>query len=248
MESKDWNLWNNITFKTVNYYKNYDIAVINDNIITEHSGEISEIRIHEDKPPVIIGQFGISVWDIPLANKLNIDVYQLLRGHKTENIYDELMEIITKKQFDVFKYDKLVLISGIVLRPDYRKRGMMEEFIEFIYRGFYSERNAIIALVKPLQENPIDIDFFLNHSYVEVRKVMKDYHNVEMIPARTYYSIDELYKNTDKEMNEYKLFAIASKCGFNRLGNSHLFQLLPDKIFQRILEKREIVQKNNGVK
>ena len=35
-----------------------------------------------------------------------------------------------------------------------------------------------------------------------------------------YYSLDELKKTGDIEMSEYKLFALANKCGFNRIDDS----------------------------
>lgn len=248
METKDWNLWNNITFKTANYVKNFDLTVLNDNIITEHEGEIHEIRTEYGKPPFLVGEFGISVWNIKLAIRLGIDIHKLLKDHKSENLYDELMETISRNNFDIHKYSNIVLIQNFILHPRFRKHGITEEFIEFVYRGFFDDNNIIIALVKPLQENPIDIDFFLNQKQVEVRKVPKNYHDVEIVPARIYYSIDDLFSKSDKEMNEYKLFAIASKCGFSRIDNSHLFILTPEKMLERIREKREIEQKNNGLK
>lgn len=246
MDIKNWSLWNNITFRTTNYVKNYDLVTLNDNIITEHEGEISEIRVHLNQPPLIIGEFGISVWNVKLANKFGIDINKLLNDHKSENIYDELKEAI-KTNVDIYKYNKVILIQNFILHPKYRKRELSEEFTEFVYRGFYDDNNIIIALVKPLQDNPIDIDFFLHQKNVRIRKVMKDYQDVEMIPAKTYYSIDDLFKKTDREMNEYKIFAVANKCGFSRINDSYLFALTPDKIIKRILEKREIEQKNNGL-
>ena len=50
----------------------------------------------------------------------------------------------------------------------------------------------------------------------------------------------------DVELNEYKLFSVASKCGFSRLDNSHLFQFSPDKIIERMLEKRDMLQKHEN--
>ncbi len=246
MEIKDWNLWNNITFKTTNFIKNYDLVALNDNVITEHEGEIFEIRTHLNKPPFIVGEFGISVWNIKLALKLGIDINQLLKDHQAENVYDELRDAI-KNEIGIHMYSKVILIQNFILHPNYRKHGITEEFIEFVYRGFYDDNNIIIALVKPLQDNPIDIDFFLNQKHVEVRRVVKNYHDVDVVPAKEYYSIEDLFKKTDREINEYKLFALANKCGFNRIGDSHLFTFNPERILQRIREKREVQQKNNGL-
>src|SRR5690606_33069144 len=103
---------------------------------------------------------------------------QLLKDHQAENIYDELRNAI-KNEIGVHMYSKVILIQNFILHPNYRKHGITEEFIEFVYRGFYDDNNIIIALVKPLQDNPIDIDFFLNQKHVEVRRVVKNYHDVD---------------------------------------------------------------------
>jgi hypothetical protein len=220
------------------------LAIPDDNIITEHDGYISEVRIQDDKPPITVGEFGISIWNIELGQKLNINLNELVENHHLECTYDELLKIMSKKEIDINTFSKIVFITNLVLRPDYRKLGITEEFVEYIYRDFYTKSNAVIALVKPLQDNPIDIDFFLNHNYVEVRTVVKDFHNYENVSAKIYYSIEDLSKKTDKEINEYKLFALANKCGFKRIDDSHLFILTPDKMFQRVLEKREFEKKS----
>lgn len=246
MDIKDWNFWYNITFKATKYVKNFDLVTLNDNIITEYDGELLDIRIDENKPPFIAGEFGVSEWNIKLAIKLGIDIIQLLKDNEGQDIYDELRGVI-KTDIDIYKYNKVILIQNLILHPNYKKRGLTEEFIEFVYRGFYDDNNIIIALVKPLQDNPIDIDFFLNQKQVELRRVPKNYHDVQLVSARAYYSVDELFKKSDVEMNEYKLFALANKCGFNRINDSYLFMFTPDKILQRIYEKKEIEQKNNGL-
>ncbi len=243
METKNWNLWNNVTFKTINYRRNFDLAIPNDNIITEHDGYISKTRLQDDKPPIIIGEFGLSIWNIVLGQKLNININKLLENYQIECTYNELIKMISRKEIDINEFSKIVFITHLILHPDYRKLEISEEFVEYIYRDFYEKNNAVIALVKPLQDNPINIDFFMNHNFVEVRTEVKDLHKFENIPAKTYYSINDFFNKKDKEMNEYKLFALANKCGFNRIDDSHLFMLSPDKIFQRILEKMEFEKK-----
>ena len=120
-----------------------------------------------------------------------------------------------------------------MLHPDYRKQGITEELIEMLHREFYSINNEIIALVKPFQENNVDADYFLKRRTVEVKENIHD--PFTAVPAIDYYSLNDLIKNTDTEMIEYKLFTIANRCGFNRLGDSHLFIYTPDKIVERML-------------
>ena len=240
MKSNDWNLWHNITFKTQAYRKNFDVINDNENIITEYDGKISEIRLAEYKPPIIIGEYGFSVWNIDLGRKFKVDFMKLIREYALENSYGELINIIKDGLVELTSYDKVVLVHSFTLRKDYRKRGLSEEFVEMLYRDFHGENVAIIILVKPIQDNPIDKDYYYQHKKVLVKSNVED-GGVE-VSASEYYSLDELLKNDDKEINEYKLFAIAQKCGFNRIGESYLFKFSPEKTLVRMEEKRQYLK------
>ena len=172
METKfgDLDLWGRVTFKTCSYRKNIDFINDNENIITEYDGSISEIRLSEEKPPLIIGEYGFSVWNITLAKRFDVDINKLIYDHRIEDTYGELLNLIENKKIDVTKFNKLILIHSLILRKDYRKKGITEEFIETIYRDFYDSNNAIIALVKPFQNNPIDSDFYLKRKFVLQKK------------------------------------------------------------------------------
>jgi hypothetical protein len=245
MNKENGIIWDNLTFKTINYCKNFDLVNDNENIITEHAGTISEIRIVEHKPPIIAGEFGLSVWNIELGKKFNVNFNKLIEEHKFELMYSELMKIIQNKNIDIEKFDKLILVNNLMLHPNYRKHGVTEEFVEYLHRVFYAKNDAIIALVMPFQNNPVDADFYFNQQTVEIRHSLQKTHEFETIPAHIYYSLNEFQKKTDKELNEYKLFSVATKCGFNRLDNSYLFIYSPEKIFQRMLKKREKIKKVN---
>jgi hypothetical protein len=237
MNAKDWNLWNNITFKTQAYRKNFDLVNENENIITEYDGVISKIRIEEQLPPLIIGEYGFSVWNIELGKKFGVNFDKLINEHSVENTYSELVKVIKNDDINIDKYNKLVLVHTLILHKDYRKRGMTEEFIEMLYRDFYSENVAIIMLVKPFQNNPIDFDFYFKRKSVSLRNKLRSKESTK-IPAKEYYSMEELLVNTDTELIEYKLFAIANRCGFNRIDESSLFILTPEKVIERMKAKR----------
>jgi len=232
-------LWSKITFKTHAYRKNVDFINDNENIITEHEGSIFEIRISEEKPPHIIGEYGFSVWNIRLAKKIspNIDIIsKLIYDHRHEDTYNELLKLIENKIFDINGYNKLILIHTLILRKDYRKMGITNEFIEMIYRDFFDEKNVIIALVKPFQYNQIDSDFYLKRKSVYVKKEVKS-REIDKIPAIDYYSLDEFNKKDDIELNTYKLYSLANSCGFKRIDESNLFVFYPNKTIERIVEK-----------
>jgi hypothetical protein len=241
MKRLDWNLWNNITFKTQGYRKNFDMINDNENFITEYDGNISEIRMSKRKPPRPVGEYGFSVWNIGLGKRFTVDFHKLIKEHAFEDSYGELIDVIEKKKIDIENYKKIVLIHTFILNKDYRKHGITEEFIEMLYRDFYCEDVAIIMLVKPFQDNPIDADFYFNHKMIVIRETLYSPDAIN-IPATEYYSLNELIEKKDKELNEYKLFAVANKCGFERINESHLFLFSPEKIVERMLEKQRFLQ------
>lgn len=240
MNNKDWTLWNNITFKTLGYRKNFDLVNDNENIITEYEGSILETRIAEKKPSILIGEFSFSVWNIDLSTILNIDLNKLIKNHVAENIYAELYNMIIKKEFDINSFKKIVFIHTTILHKDYRKQGIVEELIEMFYRDFYDKNTAIIALVKPFQNNPIDTDFYYKRKFILSKE------NIS-VPAFEYYQLNELTEKIDIEINEYKLFAIINKCGFNRIDESHLFIYSPEKTIKRMFEKQVFIKTKNNL-
>lgn len=240
MEIRDWILWNEITFKTQGFRKNFDIINTNENIITEYDGTIAEIRLKKRKPPRPVGEYGFSVWNIKLGHKFAVDFDKLIKEHAIEDTYSELIDVIKKNEINIKEYKKIVLVHTFVLNKDYRKRGVTEEFIEMLYRDFYSEDIAIIMLVKPFQDNLIDADFYFNRKHILVRENVN--FSGDVIPATEYYSLNELTEKQDTEKNEYKLFGVAHRCGFQRINESHLFLFTPEKTEKRMLEKQEFAQ------
>ena len=247
MDKKGWEVWNNVTFKTQGYRKNFDLVTENENIISEYTGSIYVIRLAEHKPPFIIGEYTFSVWDISLAKILKIDLNKLLDAHKMVNAYIELIKMIKANVIDVNHYDKIVLIHSLVLRPDYRKLGITEEFIEFIYRDYHFEKTGIVAIVQPFQDNKFDLDYYMNQKTVLVRDEISGINKFDAIPASEYYDLQKFLEKSDSETNEYKLFAVAKRCGFERMNSSHLFFSNSNVIIARIKEKQKSQIKINEI-
>lgn len=241
MKGTDLELWGNITFKTLAYRKNYDFISTNENIITLYEGMISELRLNEKIFPKPIGEYGFTVWNVELAKTLNANIYDLIKEHKAENTYNELIEVIENRGLDVFEYKKIVFLNSFVLKKEYRKRGITEELVEMLYRDFYADDVAVIVLAKPFQDNNFDGDFFLKDRQVRLNDT-RNRSNEYLVPAADYYSLTELLDNKDSELNEYKLFAIANNCGFWRLSETNLFILKPEKIIKRLQKKYKLTQ------
>jgi hypothetical protein len=246
IEKKYWDIWDKTTFKTICYHKNFDLVNDDESLITEYSGTISLIRLAEYKPPLLMGEFELSSWNIGLGKNFNVNFNKLIKSHKREIMYSELIKIIKNNEIDITKFNKIIFIANLVVHPDFRKCGLTEEFIELLYRERYNEGDAIIALVKPLQDNPIDADMYFNQKIVESHLSLQNYNEIEFIPSGKYYSLKELLNEKDVETNEYKLFSVATRCGFNRIGDSYLFFFSPEKTIQRMNEKRNYSIKINS--
>jgi hypothetical protein len=236
MNKIDWNLWDNITFKTLGYRKNFDMVSNNENIITQYDGMINEVRILTRQYPRPVGEYNFSVWNIELGKKFGVNIYNLIKDFEVENTYGELVELIREGDIDIEDYKKIVFVNTMILNKDYRKRGITQEFIEMLYRDFYDEGVAIIMLVKPFQDNTMDVDYYLNHKAVALKDSI-DNPKTTIVSGRVYYGLNELVDKTDTELNEYKLFNVASKCGFSRIDESHLFLFSPEKTIERLEEK-----------
>ncbi len=241
MNRTDWNLWDSIIFKTLGYRKNFDLISNNENIITQYDGMVSELRITTHQSPVPIGEYGFSVWNIEMGKQLGVDLNKLIKDYEIENIYSELVTMIYEGEINIEEYKRVVFVHNFILNNNYRKRGITEEFTEMLYRDFYSDDVAIVVLVQPFQNNTIDSEHYLQHKAV-LLKNRPDGRDKRLVSAREYYGLDELMGKNDRELNDYKLFNVASKCGFSRLDDSYLFLFSPEKIIERMKEKIKFSQ------
>jgi GNAT superfamily N-acetyltransferase len=245
MNIKEYNLWSKLTFRILTYRKNFDLINKNENFITEHVGTISKININEANPPIIVGEFAYSVWNIDFARKFDYDISNLLKKYRFEDSYAELLRLKKEEKFDFTEVKRIVFIHSLVIHPKFRKKGVAEELIESIYREYHEETTTIIALVKPIQDNDIDLEYFTKHNILRIRKDITDSDDYEDVKANVYYCLDELLLKTDKETNEYKLYALAARLGFTRIEDSYLFMFKPDTTLERMKEKFEDLNKLN---
>lgn len=234
---RNWEALSNLTFKFECYRKNFDLVNEDDNFITECEGTIAEVRINERKRPFIVGEFGFSIWNIALGKKFGVDFNKLIKEYSGENSYDELNIEIKKNDFDIYKYKKIVFVHNFLLHKDYRKRGVSEELTEMLYRDYYDEDTTIFMLVLPFQYNIVDADYLLKEKTMHLTETK--YSPEIVVSGKEYYSLEKILECEDRETNEYKLFAIAKRCGFDRLAESYLFQLQPEKTLKRMSEKHK---------
>lgn len=241
MSEQIFNLWNNLTFKATVYGKNFDLTYENESFITEYDGAISEVRIEQNKPPVPVGEYQFSIWNINFAKELGIDLLDNLEEYEIEDSYAELHELLNNNEISLDKTNKLILLHTVVIHPNYRKNGVTEELIEFLYREYVygNNNNQLISLVKPVQNNPVDFDYFWYNKRVKYKETISKNEPYKEISAKDYYNLEDFLNQDDTEMTEYKIFSAAKRCGFKRIGESYLFVLDPKNVINRIKEKRK---------
>lgn len=210
-----------LTFKTNSYYDNYNFPDNEENIITRYDGIVYKTRISEKKLPLQLGEYDFQVWNIKLAKDLNIDAKKILSEYKVDDMLYSFNKIINDDSLDIFEYDKIVFIRYLILNDSYKKMGISKEFTKMIYKNFYDSKTAIISYAKPIQYQDIYVN---NENYFNYKSIqIKEKDTIRSIPATKYYSFNKLFKKEDRELNGYKVFSVASKCGFNRIDDTDFF-------------------------
>lgn len=233
MNNIEYKLWNKLTFRTIHYSRNFDLINKSDSFISEHTGTISEMRLAEQLTPIIVGEYAYSIWNLTFGWNAN----ELLKYYKDENSYRELLEVVKNGEIDITNNQRIIFIHNLVIKPDYRKMGVTEEFIEHIYRNYSDSETIIIGLFEPIQCNKINLEYFYLNNNVKIFNNVAIPSDFTLHKASDYYALDALNKKDDAETNELKLFALASKCGFMRIGNSHLFELDAGIVINRMHDK-----------
>ncbi len=247
MNDSEYTLWSRITFRTTEYAKNFDLINKHESFISEYTGTISEINISEQLPPTVVGEYGYSIWNIGLAKEFKFDISKLMKKYRFEDGYSEILKLKSDGVHDFSKIKTLVILHQLVLHPNYKKKEVVQEFIEHIYRAYYSDDVTILALFKPIQDNEIDYDYFYNHNIVRIKKDLFGPDGYTDIKASDYYQLNDLKLKTDLETNELKLFSLASKLGFSRIADSHMFVFSSDRIINRMKNKFEHVAELNKI-
>lgn len=219
-------LLKNITFKSTSYIRNYDFFNNGDNVIIETDGSILLTNINAKVKSTLIGEYSTSLWNLDLMRLMGNDINNLLVETEGQIIYDQFNECIINKNIDLNDYDRILFIHTVVIHSNYRKKGVFFEFIESIYRTYYTNKTLILILAKPFQNNDMDEDYYRLRKEVVVDN--------KPISALKYYSLNQYYDKTDTELNEYKLYNIVNKCGFDRLSNTNLFKLNIDRFLTKL--------------
>lgn len=233
---------NNLSFKTLTYHKNRDLMVNYDCAVTMHEGFVSVLRFLDRKMPLIIGEYNFMIIHLDYLRLIDGDLNDLVKISVDDVSYNELNNIIKSKSLDYLdsKYDKILVINTLILKKEYRKVGVSEEFIEMLFRNYYNEKTLIYGLFMPMQNNRTDAELFLKERVVRIKNKSGNDSSYDIVPAADYYSLhDILNMKPDDEYNELKVFSIATRLGFSRLSDdSYLFEFKPNKTIQRIVSRR----------
>ena len=244
MKIEEIEFWGNLSFKTTLYRKNVDFIYCDENIITPIDGVVNSLRIPERKRPILVGEYNLTIWNLKTGRENNVDFDKLLNTYNVENPYRDMLTAYYSHSIDFIDYDKLIIVEFFIVKPDYRKQGVTEEFFEMLYNDFYiNERTAIIGIFTPLQEEHPYFDYVCYGDSINVKENTKDAD--VFLGGNEYYNIKKYLRDDDYERRKYKLYSVASRCGLNRIGETDLFLFDPNIITSRYKTKLEVMRKND---
>lgn len=235
-----------IVFKPLAFCRNFDMFTIDDSFVQNISGEINETNIAERALPTLIGEFTINIYNVSLANYFGaniIDEFEL--NAETSIINNEIFKVV-KNGLDINKYNKIIYINNLIFVPNRRGYNIVDEFIEFVFRTYYTMDTLILFYVKPFQYIHDDFNYFSTIKTVDIRNNIKT-KSYKKISANLFYGLDGLKNNeSDEEIETYKIYSIASRNGLHRIDNSDIFEMRNiEKILKRIKQKKELVEAND---
>lgn len=217
---------------------------IHDDVYIESFGDYYDGFIYdendESKPRNPIGQFAIleynnilaSYFDVKIPDIIdgNIDILKEFHEYYTSN-YDKIKE----------KYERVYLVYPLILKEEYKKHNITQEFVNYIFKSHYSINNLILFLVSPIQSNKENYNIIKDYGEVEIIENL-DSEKTKWVKTVDYYEMEKLKnKYDDMEYSTYKLYSLANKCGLKRIDNTNLFFLSEKSIIEKISEN---LQKN----
>ena len=232
---------NNISFEIFGFRKNAPLIIDNDEIISEYNGNILKLRIEERKPPIIIGEFNYSIWNIHMGRMINADIMKIFNSFKTEKTYSEFIKLIENNHFNLKNYNRLLFMHNVIVHPDYRKSNITEELIENVFREFYDKKTAIMGLFVPIQYDNVNYDFYIGNKKVKQKNGL-GINDFKYVSAGKYYELENI-KNEKKdiEFDSYKLYSLAIKLNFERIENTSLFLLNNEKMVNKVFDKHKTI-------
>lgn len=237
MSEFNFNIIENLAFKTLTYHKNYDLLYDGHKFFISCEGTISKLRIIERKPPLIIGEYDFDIVDLATMKLLNYDISSIDGDNFGDILITEFFNMIKSNEFEIENYDKAILLNNLILTKEFRGKFVSDEFIEMMFRNYYDERTIILGLFLPIQYNKNNSNSFLNERVVrnKLKAGVEEYHT---IPAVDYYSLRELNTRDDEEYDTYKIYSVADRLGFRRLNlETSMFVFEPEKTRKRMFRK-----------
>lgn len=217
-----------------NVIEEHEFAI--DKFITTYENNIILNNIDKKKPIEIIGQYYINEFNIKLSKYFNKDVIERLK--KNSEVYGEFYDLLKNNQKDLYdKYNKVLFVTNIILKDEYKNKNITHELVEHLYRSLYTDNTLIIFLVKPIQLLHNTFFYYRAIKEILIKKDVKGL-NLKSVSANKYFNLDGLvakYKDYDMEKQTYKLFNIAKNAGLKKIiDTNNLFYLHEDSVLKNI--------------
>jgi hypothetical protein len=245
-------LWYMLKFNDNVRTSNFDTLNSNDNLISEHIGDIKKLRYIDNKAPIPIADFSYSVWNFKLDRIINNKLINVMsdfiktfidNGLFKNHQYFEIFNAFKNKTLNINTVDRLIIINTLIVHPEYKGKNIPEEFVEFIYKQFNNENDIILSITVPIQNNYEDFNHYNKYKSIEIKNDIKT--PTTIIKAKDYYDLNNL-KSDDEEIDFYKVYSVATRCGFDRINDTNIFILKPKVVLDRLLKKANVIYKYNN--
>lgn len=99
--------------------------------------------IKKKKSPETIGICNINEFNVRLGLYLNKNPFDLIKQDLESFL--EFNNLINKNISTINeKYDRVLFVYNLLVKEEYKKSGITEEFVKHIYRTLYNEKTLII--------------------------------------------------------------------------------------------------------
>lgn len=217
-----------IVFEVTTRTSNVDVLTPNDSMITICDGIIRDVKPNKT---IKIGDFNINIIHIGMADILNVKFDDIIKGLAFGELCDDLTTINNDNSTHLNSYKKVIIVSAFILIKKYRKKNILDEFLEFLYKNYYNKDYLILFQALPFQYNEIMSELVFTFNATDSKGKITDN------TIYDYYELNEFEKEDDQELNKFKLYGHMTKHGCKRIGDTDMFRFYPHYIENKIIDK-----------
>ncbi len=228
----------NLIFTNSELSTNHNLQAIN-KFVTISDNNVMLNKTKERKPNELIGSYKLININNRLHLKLNKNLFNFA-GFRDE--YVSSLKVLIENNIDIIneRYDNIIFINNLILKKEYRGKGVFEEFVKHIYRTYFNSSTLIVFLIAPIQEYKNLFFLYRVMFKVTIRDSLKSL-TLKEIPMDEYYQLKDFDGNYDLEDVKLKLYSLAQKSGLDMYNVEGLFYINETRILKKFNDSEAFV-------